>query len=276
VWSRRRPGFVRSWAAAAGGAALVLGPAAVWLLSLPGFVDDVFRSQIDRPGLPLETRWYFIRQDVLRDPLIPLALIAAGWMLARAPDPRLRTLALVTLGTTVALTFGFQTFFGYYLVLALPWMAVVLAVSAFPCLRRIAVRRARVLLVSATLVLAGALPALYAEIYYRTADDHVSSPAGVVSRLTGGSGYVYSMYPSFALWSGRDLYPWYYSADSLVARFTGRIGDQDFVRVFTGCQALVLWAGELEDYPRARVYVEQHFRVAYQDQYYTLWLRADR
>jgi len=81
------------------------------------------------------------------------------------------------------------------------------------------------------------------------------------------------MYPAFALWSGRDMYHWYYAADSVIDRFSGRIQDGDFERVFSECQALVLWPGELDGYPQARAFVERHFQVAYQDQYWTLWTR---
>ena len=77
-----------------------------------------------------------------------LGLVAAGWMLARSRDPRLRTLALVTLGTSFALVFAFRTFFGYYLVQVLPWMAVLFAVSACPLVRRLAGCRANALLLT--------------------------------------------------------------------------------------------------------------------------------
>jgi 4-amino-4-deoxy-L-arabinose transferase-like glycosyltransferase len=55
-WARPGRRFLPSWLVAAGGAALVLVPSAVVLLSQPGFVDDVLRSQLNRPGLPLETK----------------------------------------------------------------------------------------------------------------------------------------------------------------------------------------------------------------------------
>src|SRR5438105_8185282 len=45
LWGRRGRRFVASWAMAALGAAVVLGPAGVFLLNQPGFMDDVVWSQ---------------------------------------------------------------------------------------------------------------------------------------------------------------------------------------------------------------------------------------
>jgi hypothetical protein len=274
LWVRPERRFVRMWAVAACGAAVILIPAAALLLSQPGFVDDVLRSQLDRPGLPLQTRLYYLWQDCVRYPLIPAALVAAAWFLRRARDPRARVISLVALGGTLALVSLFRTFFGYYLVQILPWMAVVFALAVGLTVEWLGRRWSRVVLVAGTLLLAGAVPLLYSEVYYRKAHDHVSSPAQIIPELRTGRGYLYTMYPSFALWSGRELYPWYFAADSLVARLTNRIGDEDFVRVFSGCEALVLWPDELVAYPAAQAYVESHFRIAYQDSYYTLWTRS--
>lgn len=273
-WARPGRRFLPSWLVAAGGAALVLVPSAVVLLSQPGFVDDVLRSQLNRPGLPLETRLFYFRQASLRYPIIPFALASSLWFLVRSGDWRLRTVSMVALGSTLTLVFGFRTFFGYYLVQVLPWLAVLFAVCATRLLERAVSRWARHALIAGTLTLGVAVPPIYAEVYHRTAHDHVSSPAQIVSLLRQETGYIYSMYPGFALWSERDLYPWPYVADSLIPRITGEIGDEDFVRVFSGCQSLVLWPGELTEYPLARAYVESHFRVAYKDEHYTLWSRA--
>jgi 4-amino-4-deoxy-L-arabinose transferase-like glycosyltransferase len=273
LWMRPGRQFVRSWLAAGAGAAAVLVPAAAVLLSQPGFLDDVLRSQVDRPGLPLHTRLYFLRQASVRYPVVPVALAAAAWFVFRARDPRLRVVSLVALGSAVTLVAVFRTFFGYYLVQVLPWTAAVFGVVAVGALRAVAGRWHRALLVAATLTLGGLAPLAYAEVYYRTAHDHVSGPQAIVAQLEGGEGYLYSMYPSFALWSHREPYPWPYAADSLIPRITGRIGDQDLVGVFSGSQALVLWPGELADYPLARAYVERTFRLAYEDDSWALWVR---
>jgi hypothetical protein len=276
LWIRPNRRFLRSWGAAAAGAAVVLLPAVV-LLRLPGFVDDVLRSQLERPGLPLHTRLYYLRQNFVRFPPIPVALVASAYFLARSRDWRLRAAALLGLGSTLILVLAFRTFLAYYIVQALPWLAVVFAVVVWAAAQHLAARGltwVRPALAAGTLFLAGAVPMLYGEVYYRRGDDHVSSPAQVVSRLRGGQGYVYAMFPAFALQAGRELYPWYYSADSLIPRITSRIGDDDFVQVFDGCQAVVLFPDELAAYPRARAFLEQHFRPAYQDAHWALWVRA--
>jgi hypothetical protein len=273
VWARPGRRFIRSWSTAALGAALVLAAAAPLVLQ-PGFVDAVVRSQFERPGLPLEVRLAFVRQDVLRYPVIPLALLAAAAFLVKARDARLRVVSLVALGATLVLVVAFRTFYGYYLVQVLPWMAVVFAAAVVPLAQRLAGRYSRVVLLAGTLVFAGLLPPVYGVAYARTGY-HAASPARIVPLLRGGQGYVYSMYPSFALWARRDPYPWYYAADSLIPRITGRIGDEEFVRVFAGSQALVTEAEELADLPRARGYAEEHFAIAYQDEFWTLWLRRD-
>ncbi len=273
LWMRRGRRSLVLWTAAAAGAAVVAVPALIFLLNIDGFVDAVVRLQLQRPGLPLQTRVFYLRQDFVRDPLIPVALVAAAWYLLRGCDPRLRVVSLVSLGGTLALVFGFKTFFGYYLVQELPFMAIVVAVAAWAVLRRWAARWASPLLLAGAVTAALVLPLLYGEWYYRTAHDHVSGPARIVAELRGGDGYLYTMYPSFALQSGRQLYPWRYAADSLVPRITGRLDDNDFIRVFSGSQALVLYTDELADYPAARAYVEREFHRVYVDPYYALWVR---
>jgi hypothetical protein len=272
LWYRPRPFSFRPYAAMALGGALVLVPVGIWLLAQPGFIGGAVRAQLARPGLPLHTRLYYLRQDFVRYPPIPIALLAGVWLLWRPSDPRLRVLAFTTLGGTVALVFAFRTFFGYYLVQLLPWLAVLAAVTAWLVVRRLTTQW-RPLLSAGTLLVGVAAPLLYGEVYYRHGTDHVSSPAHIVSLLRSTDGYIYTMFPSFALWSGRELYPWYYRVDSLIPRITGRIGDDDFVRAFTASQALVLWNGELNPYPQARAYAERHFTIIYQDSYYTLLVR---
>jgi hypothetical protein len=273
LWSRPTRQIIRSWAVATAGGALILLPAAALLLSQPGFIDDVVRAQFDRPGLLLVGRLTFLVQDCIRYPLIPVALAASAWQMIRATDARVRVLSLVTLGSTITLVFAFKTFFGYYFVQVLPWVAVVFTLAFYPRIARVFSQWVSPVMLAATLFLGVGVPALYAEIYHHTAHSHDSSPAQIVPLLHGGDGYVYSMYPSFALQSGRELYPWYYTADSLIARATQRIGDADLTRVFSECQALVLWPDELADYPGSRAFVEQNFQIAYQDQSWTLWTR---
>ena len=123
------------------------------------------------------------------------------------------------------------------------------------------------------MVLGIAAPLAYAEVYERTAHDHVASPAQIVSALGQTSGPLYSMYPSFALWAGRDTCGTYYAADSLIARITGRMRDDDFVSLFSQCGSLVLWAGELADYPKTDAYVKANFRQVVANQDFALWTR---
>jgi hypothetical protein len=275
LWVRPERRFVRSWIVAGAGAALLFVPAAALLLSQPHFIDDVVLAQLNRPGMAFEGRLHYVWQNCIRYPLIPVALVASAWLVLRARDPRVRAVALVAIGSMLMLVVAFRTFFGYYSVQALPWMAVIIAFVACGVARWISRAWAPAALLAGTLALGVGIPPLYAEVYTRTAHDHVSSPARIVSLLRGSQGSLYTMYPSFALWSGRDVYPWYYAVDSLIPRITGRLADEDLVRAFAECQALVLFPDELADYPGAREYVEQHFVVAYTDQYWTLWTRQD-
>ncbi len=271
-WNRPRPFSVRPYLAMTVGFTLVLVPAGVWLLAQAGFVDNAVRSQLIRPGLPLHARLTYLRQDFLRYPPIPIALLAGLWFLLRPSDHRLRILALTALGGTLALVFAFRTFFGYYLVQVLPWLAVLAAVTAWHVARRLT-QRWQPLLATGAVLLGVAAPLLYGEVYYRHGEDHVASPARIVPLLRHTDGYLYTMFPSFALWSGRELYPWYYQVDSLIPRITGKISDDDFIHAFAASQTLVLWNGELKGYPRAQSYVQSNFRLILQDSHYTLWSR---
>jgi hypothetical protein len=278
LWGGPRGGIATRagrWGVGLLGAASIMIPAGFLLLAEPRFIDDVIRLQFERPGLPLETRLYYLWQDSIRYPVVALALVAAFWFVARPKtDARLRILSLVAAGSTVLLVFAFRTFFGYYLVQVLPWFALLFTAVVSRSLAAFGGRHRDRLLLAGVLVIGVGLPLVYDEIYQRYGEAHVSAPAPIVARLREGTGYLYTMYPSFALWSGRELYPSYYAADSLIARFTGRIGDDDFVRIFSGCEALVLWDLELADYPRARAYVDEHFTVAVGNPSYVLWERV--
>ena len=272
IWQRDRARLIALGAAAVGGALVVI-PAAIWLLGEPGFVDAVFKSQVNRPSIGLFTKLSFVRQDVFRFPVLAIGWILAAWSLVRGKDPSERTLALVVLGGSLTLIFGFKTFFGYYLVLVVPWVAVLVAGYA-PLLARRWLRSWWQPALAASIVLLGAAGTLaYAEVYFRKGHGHVSSPARIVAELHGRSGYMYSMYPSFSLAADRELYPWFNIVDSLIPRITGTLRDEDLIRVFSGSEDLVLWSGELAPYGKADAYVRSNFDVVYQDDYYALWTR---
>jgi hypothetical protein len=257
------------------GGAVVLIPVSALLLAQPHFIDDVLLSQIARPGLPWSLRGYYLVQDLVRFPAIPIALIAAAWLLVRGADARTRVVALVTLGGTLGLVFAFRTFFGYYLVQILPWLAVFFAIATCGVLRRLTHIRMSLILAGMVVVLGAVVPLAYEEFYFRTAREHVSSPAAIVPLLSADAdqGNIYSMYPSFALWSRRPEVPWYFAADSLIPRLNGQLSDAQFIQVFADSRAVVLTEGELIDYPQARAYVEDNFSASYQDAYYSLWVR---
>jgi hypothetical protein len=273
IWIAPHRRLIRAWAPMLAGGAVILLPAAMALLLTPNFLDDVLRSQVDRPGLPLQARLFYLVQDSTRYPLIPLALAAATWFVVRARDIRLKIISLVALAGTAALMLLFKTFFGYYLVQLLPFLALVAAVVGSAVARRLG-RVRKPALVAAIVLLGFVLPIAYDEIYFRTGNEHVSSPAQIVPLLKQGEGYMYSMYPSFALASGRPLYPWPYAADSLIPRLGGSLTDDELISVFAGSTALVVYADELSAFPRAQAYAAEHFDVAYQDLYYTLFTRA--
>jgi 4-amino-4-deoxy-L-arabinose transferase-like glycosyltransferase len=273
IWGQRGRVFLARWAMAAVGAVLVLVPASVALLSQQHFLEDVIFSQLGRGGLPLELRMRYLVQDFVRFPPIPLALLASGWLMLRGRTPvGLRVSALVAFVGLAALLVLFKTFFTYYIVLVMPWLAVVFAVVAVWLAQRLtAYWRA---LVAAAVVLLGVVAPLgYDTLYNRGGTGHVASPAQIVPILKAGNGYIYSMYPLFSLWSGRDEYPWYYAADALIPRLNNRLSGDDFITAFSGSNAVVLWNGELNDFPEADSYLHANFQLAFQDEYFTAWTR---
>ena len=132
----------------------------------------------------------------------------------RADDTRIRVSGLVALVGTLGLVLLFKTFFTYYLVLVIPWLVIVFVVAMCRLAQRLTLRW-RPLLVSGTLILGLVVPVAYDEVYFRTSAFHVASPAKIIPVLRQTDGYVYSMYPLFALWSGRPEYPWRYSTVSM-------------------------------------------------------------
>jgi hypothetical protein len=275
LWPHQKRQFVAWWTTVALGGAVLLVPISAILVAQPHFIDDVLLSQMARPGLPVSLRAYYLFQDLVRFPAIAVALIAAVWFLVRGRYARARVLALVTLGGTLSLVIVFRTFFGYYLVQVLPWIAVLFAMATCAVLHRFMQTRASVVVGGLVVLLGAVVPLAYEEVYFRTARDHVSSPAAIVPLLAADAdkGYMYSMYPSFALWSKRSEVPSYWAADSLIPRLTGQMSDPQFIQAFSASQAVVLLEGELTDYPQARAYIESSFTPSYQDAYYSLWVR---
>jgi hypothetical protein len=275
LWRRDR--IVARWVRLAIGFGAVLVPAGLVLAAQPRFVEDVIGAQIDRPGLPVATRIGYVVQDFVRDPLIPFGLAVSCWFVVRARDARLRAISLIGVLSTIGLVVAFRTFFGYYLVQVLPWLSVAAAAGLVQAARQLSPRISRAwstrAIAAAALALAIVVPIGYAEAYYRTAHDHVSSPAQIVDALGPASGPLYSMYPSFALWTGLQACGDYYVADSLIARVTGRMRDDDFVSLFSRCRSLVLWTGELDEYPKTAAYVAANFDARVTNQDYALWTR---
>jgi hypothetical protein len=271
-WSRRGRSFATFWSPVLLGGAIVLLPAAAILLAQPHFVEDVILSQVARPGLPSSLRAYYLIQDLERFPAIAIALVAAAWFLLRG-NAQTRVISLVALGGTLGLVFAFRTFFGYYLVQILPWLAVLFAVATVAVVRRFAGARADLLLAALLVGIGALVPLAYEEYYFRSAHDHVSSPAAIVPLLQANSGPMYSMYPSFALWAGRPEVSWYYSADSLIPRLNGDVSDQQFIQGFSAARSVVLFAGELDDNPQAAAFLANNFHQEYGDAYYSVWER---
>ena len=193
----------------------------------------------------------------MRFPPVFIGLVASIVLVVRASDARLRSLGLLALGNTLILFFAFKTFFGYYIVQALPWLACTFAGGP----RQVGGALARRTLAGSVLCDGGAHRRR--SRHSRTPRFTSAPPKGtspnrckILRLLKHDDGYVYSMYPAFGLWSQRRIYPWYYQADSLVPRINNWVGDREFLEVFQGSSALVLYPGELDKYPMARAYVE--------------------
>jgi 4-amino-4-deoxy-L-arabinose transferase-like glycosyltransferase len=276
LWERPWQSWLKRWLVAAAGALLVAVPAALWCLDQPHFLRDVLEGQINRPRLELGLRVHYLVQNCMRFPPILVGLAAGTYFVLRAHDARVRGIGLMAVGATVVLVFAFKTFFNYYIVQTLPWIAVCCALAVHALAARWLGRRALLALGLAIALFGVAAPVAYAVVYERTGASHVSTPRQIVAELRSGDGCVYSMYPAFALWSERSVCPWYYQADSLVPRINNWIGDADFQRVFEGAGAVVLYPGELEDYPKAASYLAQHFTRAHEDENWVLWERKPR
>lgn len=274
LWDRPIQPMIRRWLAAAAGAFLVLLPSIVWCSRQPRFFQDVVLGQVNRPRLGLGLRFQYLAQNIARDPPIVLGLLAALIFIVKARDARLRILGLTALGSTTILLFAFKTFFNYYIVQALPWIACCFAIAVDAAAAPHLGARWRVGSGALVVLLGLVLPLAYAEVYYRKGAYHVAGPRNIMPMLAGGDGFLYSMYPAFGLWTGRSIYPWYYRADSLVPRINNWIGDKDFIDVFSGSSALVLETHELDTYPGANDYVARNFVRRYRDADWSLWVRT--
>jgi hypothetical protein len=265
--------FLRSWAITFAGCIPVLIVLAFALTGVTGFFHDVVVSQVDRPPVPMELRIANLRSAFERFPAIPLALVAGVWLLFRGSDPKLKLLSLMAIGQTALLAFAFKSSINYYYIQVLPQVVIITAFVATSGVRTLTPRMFYPAFVAASLFLAAAVPLAYAVIYDEQRVQHTSSAAAVLDLLREGDGYIYSMAPSFSLWSGRDLYPWRYEIDSFLPRGTGQNRESDFIDVFRGSEALVFWPYELDFMPLAKAYVQQDFHQVLNNGDWELWLR---
>ncbi len=273
-WRKQSPGeFVRSWVVAGAGAALVFAVVAAALLGGRDFFDAAVRSQLDRPSMSLDQRLEQFVSANARYPLVPLALLGSLWLLFWAKDPRLRLIALMTAGQVPFLVFAFKSFNNFYMIQLLPGAVIVWAVVAQEIAERLMRGLWTPIAIAGVLLTAIAAPLLYNEVYHHSREFHTTSAEAAVHELETGDGYIYALHPSFALASGRDLYPWYYTTDTYLARITGKAGAAEFIEVFAGSQGLVLFPGEFDYLPRVSAYIDEHFELTYQDQYWQVWSR---
>jgi hypothetical protein len=267
--------LARRWVLAGIGAAVVLLPTLLWCLSQPRFVQDVFLGQVHRPRIDVALRLSYLAQNFRRYPPALVGLLGAAYLAFRATDKRLRAISFVAIANTLVLVFAFKTFFAYYIVQCLPLLAVVFAIVVDQAGTRWLRARWTPVALALIAVLGLLAPLGYAETYERSASGHVAEPREILQLLRSDSGVLYTMYPAFGLWSGRPLYPWYYRADSLVPRINGWVSDKDFVDVFRGSTTLVLYPGELDDYPDARAYVRANFAETHKGAEWVVWSRRN-
>jgi hypothetical protein len=274
LWRRRNLDFLTSWCVAALGAAVVAGVVVAVQGGMQGFIESTVEVHLDRPSMTLARRLEQFGSAMVRYPVLPLALLISGHMILYNRDWRLRALALVCLGPAAWLVFAFASSLNFYFVQLLPAAAVVFTVACYTAARQFLGGCWKPAFVIATVALAVLAPLLYAEIYQRYGKLHTSSPAEVVDRLRLGEGYVYSSYPSFALASGRELYPWHYAPDSHLPRLAGIITDEDIAQTLSGTNDVVLVRNELRDRPVLKAHLESAgFSITYNDVYWELWSR---
>jgi 4-amino-4-deoxy-L-arabinose transferase-like glycosyltransferase len=273
IEARRAPWkLIRPWSAQLLGAVLVLGLALAYLLPLEGFINDVWVVQATRPPLPFAVRFAFFSNNVLRYPPLTIGLLAGAYYLFRAPSREVRAFSVLAVGGVVLMVGVMPTYLRFYIVLLLPYVAIVFAVWSCSIARVLIPRVAGPLLGIATC--AGLLAIVaYGEVYHRTADQQVSSPARIKALLEGQAGPLYTMYPGYGLVTGIPLTRWPYVADSYLPRATGQVDEDDFIEVFARSNALVLWHGEFDVMPRAKAVIERDFARQYEDPYWALWTR---
>lgn len=264
--------LVVPWSVQFFGAVLVLAPALAYLVPLEGFVQDVWTLQATRPVIPFEGRLYLFQTNLLRYPPLAASLIAGVYYLLRPGTREVRAFAWLVVSGTFVLVFLMPVYLSYYVAQLMPYVAIVFAVAAWSTFR-IWIPGWSNHALAAAAAAAGAAMLVYAEVYYRTADGHVSSAARAAAIVEASSGSVYSMFPGYAVVTRRPLTPWHYMTDSLLPRITNHIGEEELMEVFARSDVLVLFPEEIDGWSRARELVERDFRLEYRDQYWVVWTR---
>jgi hypothetical protein len=273
-WRKQTPTeFVQSWGAAVAGALAIAAVVAALSMSGSDFFEAAIRSQLDRPNMTLDQRIEQFTSATGRYPLMLVGLAASLWVLVWGSDWRLRVIALVTAAQVPFLLFAFNSFNNFYLIQVLPGAVIVCCILA----QQITQRYAAVLWVPAavagTVFAAIVAPLMYEETYHRSREFHTTSAAAVVAELEQHDGDMYALHPSFALQSGRDLAPWYYSTDTYLPRITGKAGAPEFLEVFARSETLVLFPGEFDYLPEVTAYMQDHFEVTFEDEHWQVWSR---
>jgi hypothetical protein len=251
------------------GGALVLLPLAAWCLDQPGFREWAWTAQFARQRVSLEERLVGFGQALVRFPPLLLGLLLAALQL-RQPEPRRRALALTTIASTVASVFLFKTFFRHYLALALPWVAVLMAIAVAEFCAR---PRQRAALVVSCFVLAACAPVAFTLISLRVSPQHSAGAATVLPYLSHRQGYLLSPYPDFALLTGRELVPWYFIVDNYLALSIGKLSDSEFAAAVDRTSNVVVLSGELDGLPQTKALLGARFRPLPVDAHWSAWER---
>ncbi len=264
----------RRLVSALAGAAVIGVPVLLLCLRDPAFQEWVLSAQVKRPRDTMDWRVTALALACVRNPVLPLGMLAAAYQLIRGRNPHLKALAVTLFVTTFSLAFVFRSVAQYYFALPVPFAAISFAVALHAFVEQ---RFPRLLARgSLALVIATPLVALaFAEVYHRKADSHVGEPARIMPLLEGRQGNVWTMVPDFALFAERPLVDWYFIVDSYLARKIGALKDDELRRSLSSADSVVLYPGEFDGMPATKSTLERDFTLAHAGPAWYVWLRRE-
>lgn len=233
------------------------------LLIIPNYFTDVISIQFIRSRLSWLARFgqleMFFKLDFL---LLGIGFLASLFLLF-SKNNKIKTISFLNIFTFLVIFFVTKSFYAHYLIQLIPLLSIVLALAAEKMMKIKKLKYVNLFLLGVLV-----LQIFNIERLAISKNDYISQ---IVGQLKEEKGYLYTANPSFALSSGREITPWYYTAGSFSA-FIKNVSSADLIEVMDRSSTILFDQRSGWQLPKeVQDYVFKNYEVKYKLGEYTIF-----